>query len=231
MADRFFTPDALSIGDYTLKGSEAHHLSAVRRFGPGDQVILFNGDGCEYPAEVISVGKKSAVLHIASILTPQRELNFPFVISSALPKGDRADFLVEKLTELGVSRFIPLIAERSIVRPKETIVEKYRRAVIEASKQCGRNKLMEVEPPCTLEDLIKRTDLPKACYLLHADCTTFQIAKPVEGVTVAVGPEGGFTQGEIESALAIGWQTLTLGPRVLRVETAALAAATLWGVG
>jgi 16S rRNA (uracil1498-N3)-methyltransferase len=231
MADRFFTPDALSIGDYTLKGSEAHHLATVRRFGPGDRVILFNGDGCEYAAEVISAGKKNAVLQITSTHTPQRELNFPLIVSSALPKGDRADFLIEKLTELGVSRFIPLITERSIVRPKETIVEKYRRGVIEASKQCGRNKLMEVEPPCTLEDLIKRTDLPKACYLLHSDCTTFQIAKQVEGVIVAIGPEGGFTQEEIESALVNGWQTICLGPRVLRVETAALAAATLWGVG
>jgi 16S rRNA (uracil1498-N3)-methyltransferase len=231
MADRFFTPDALSIGDYTLKGSEAHHLSAVRRFGPGDQVILFNGDGCEYPAQVISVGKKSAVLHITSTLTPLRELNFPLIVSSALPKGDRADFLVEKLTELGVSRFIPLITERSIVRPKETIVEKYRRAVIEASKQCGRNKLMEVESPCNWDDLLKRNDLPRTRFLLHTNCTGSQIARPADGVVAAIGPEGGFAQGEIESALAIGWQTICLGPRVLRVETAALAAATLWSVG
>jgi 16S rRNA (uracil1498-N3)-methyltransferase len=231
MADRFFTPDPLGIGDYVLKGSEAHHLSAVRRFGPGDRVMLFNGDGCEYPAEVISVGKKSAVLHITATLTPQRELNFPVIVSSALPKGDRADFLIEKLTELGVTKFIPLITERSIVRPKEAIVEKYRRVVIEASKQCGRNKLMEVEPPCNWDYLIKRSDLPRARYLLHTDEPTTQIDKPMDGVVVAVGPEGGFTRGEIENALANGWQAICLGARVLRVETAALAAATLLSVG
>jgi 16S rRNA (uracil1498-N3)-methyltransferase len=227
MADRFFTPDELGSGDYVLKGSEAHHLTAVRRFGPGDRVILFNGDGNEYLAEVISTGKKTVVLHIVSIIAANRELNFTFSVASALPKGDRADFLVEKLTELGVSRFIPLISERSVVRPKQSIVAKHQRAVIEASKQCGRNKLMSVEQPCNWEDLIERADLPQARYLLHTDSTTFLIEKPRTELLVAIGPEGGFTPGEIERAKAKGWQTLCLGPRTLRVETAALAAAVL----
>jgi 16S rRNA (uracil1498-N3)-methyltransferase len=231
MADRFFTPDALAIGDFVLTGTEAHHLSAVRRFGPGDRVSLFNGNGSEYLAEVVSVGKKTVHLLIASSSTPQRELNFPLVVASALPKADRADFLIEKLTELGVSRFIPLIAERSVVRPKKTVVEKYQRTVIEASKQCGRNTLMSVEPPCDWDSLCKRSDLPEVRYLLHTDSEMTPYKRQVPGVIVAIGPEGGFTQGEIDKALAEGWQTLYLGPRVLRVETAALAAAALWSVG
>ena len=228
MADRFFTPDALDIGDYVLKGSEAHHLGTVRRIDAGDRITLFNGDGNDYLAEVVSADKKTVVLHISAILSTQRELNFPLVVSSALPKGDRADFLIEKLTELGVTRFIPLISERSIVRPKEAIVEKYQRAVVEASKQCGRNKLMIVEPACNWGDLLKRSDLPLTRYLLHPESATTQFTRPLSGVTVAIGPEGGFTQPEIEKAEGTGWQPLSLGPRILRIETAALVVAALF---
>jgi 16S rRNA (uracil1498-N3)-methyltransferase len=228
MADRFFTPDAIGVGDYVLTGAEAHHLATVRRFGPGAQVTLFNGDGHEYLAEVVSVTKKAVVLHIATILSIQRELNFPLIVASALPKGDRADFLIEKLTELGVTRFIPLIAERSVVRPKEAGVEKFKRAVIEASKQCGRNKLMAVDPPCDWDELFMRSGLPESRYLLHTDSGTPQLSKSVSGVVVAIGPEGGFGTQEIEKAKDNGWQILCLGPRVLRVETAALVAATLF---
>jgi 16S rRNA (uracil1498-N3)-methyltransferase len=230
MADRFYTPDTLGVGDCVLKGAEAHHLVAVRRFEPGDRVTLFNGDGNEYLAEVISTGKKSVTLHIATTRTIEREISFPLIVVSALPKGDRADFLIEKLTELGVTRFIPLITERSVVRPKQMVVEKFQRSVIEASKQCGRNKLMAVESPCDWGDLLKRSDLSETRYLLHTDPTNSLLSKSVSGATVAIGPEGGFTPQEIDSAIDSGWQTLSLGPRVLRVETAAIVAATLLSV-
>src|SRR5262249_47518234 len=144
---RFYTPDPLGPGEYTLAGADAHHLAAVRRFAPDDRVILFNGDGREYPAEVVATGKRSVVLNVLGSQAIDRELGFPLVVGSALPKGDRADFLVEKLTELGVSRFVPLVTARSVVHPKESAVEKLTRAVIEASKQCGRNRLMAVDVP------------------------------------------------------------------------------------
>jgi 16S rRNA (uracil1498-N3)-methyltransferase len=231
MADRFFTPDALSTGDYVLKGAEAHHLAAVRRIEQGHRVTLFNGDGLEYQAEVVSVGKRSVHLHITSSSSPRRELQFPLVVASALPKGDRADFLIEKLTELGTTRFVPLIAERSVVRPKHAVVEKYQRAVIEASKQCGRNELMIVETPCGWHEFLARSDLPEKRVVLHVGSEVHLITRPACGVVIAIGPEGGFTAGEIESAVERGWQTLSLGPRVLRVETAAIAAATLLSTG
>lgn len=230
MADRFFTPDPLGIGEYVLEGAEAHHLAAVRRFASGDRVTLFNGDGFDYIADVISVGKKTVILQIASILPVSRELNFAIVIASALPKGDRADFLIEKLTELGVTRFIPLITERSIVRPKQSAVEKFERAVIEASKQSGRNKLMTVESPYDWNDFLSRSDLPSSRYLLHTDSSATALSKSALEVIVAVGPEGGFTSEEVEKAKGSGWQTVSLGPRVLRVETAAIAAAALFGI-
>ena len=224
MADRFYTPQPLAPGDVTLDGPEAHHLSAVRRFEPGDRVTLFNGDGREYPAEVIAVDRKRATLHVTAVLDTDRESPVRLTVAAALPKGDRADFLVEKLTELGVAYFIPLVTLRSVVVPKATTVEKLARVVIEASKQCGRNRLMTVGPPMAWRDFLARRDGLQL--LLHTtDGAPLPAGDFAGGVTVAVGPEGGFAPGEVADAVAAGRVVLGLGPRVLRVETAAVVAA------
>src|SRR5205807_5163206 len=101
-----------------------------------------------------------AVLTVFAAVAADREPPFPLVVASALPKGDRGDFLIEKLTELGVTRFVPLVTARSVVVPKESTREKLERAVIEASKQCGRNRLMAVDPPQKWDGFLSRTDLP-----------------------------------------------------------------------
>jgi 16S rRNA (uracil1498-N3)-methyltransferase len=229
VSDRFFFDGPLGPGEVLLDGPEAHHLAAVRRFAAGDIVTLFNGDGHEYPARIIDVGKKRVTVHLADALSPDRELGFALHIASALPKGDRGDFLVEKLTELGVTDFTPLVTERGVVRADEAKAEKLRRAVIEASKQCGRNVLMRVHPPARWLDWCGR----QAGRRLIADpggaAGNFA---PAGEETVAIGPEGGFTGAEVEAGMAAGWGRLSLGPRVLRVETAALvAAARLSGTG
>lgn len=228
MADRFFAADPLGPGEYVLSGPEAHHLAAVRRFAPGDRVVLFNGDGHDYPAEVLSVGKRTVALAVLAPVVADRELGFPLVVASALPKGDRADFLIEKLTELGVTRFVPLITARAVVQPKPAVVEKFARAVIEASKQCGRNRLMSVDFPEKWAIFVQMNTLPAARMVLH---TGPGLTEPVAsgGSAVAVGPEGGFTPEEVALATAAGWTVTSLGPRVLRMETAAIAAAALLG--
>jgi 16S rRNA (uracil1498-N3)-methyltransferase len=226
VSDRFFTPDPLSPGEYQLDGPEAHHLSAVRRISEGARITLFNGDGREYPADVLSVGKKSVALAILEAVEADRELPFPLVVASALPKGDRADFLIEKLTELGVTRFVPLITTRSVVQPKPGAVEKFGRAVIEASKQCGRNRLMAVDFPQTWRAFVQIEGLPATRVVLHTGPGLAKLSSG-GGCAVAVGPEGGFTSDEIALALANGWSTASLGSRVLRVETAAIAAAAI----
>lgn len=229
MAERFFTSDLLSPGEYIVTGAEAHHITTVRRFGVGDRIVLFNGDGNEYAAEIIGLAKKAVTLNVLSVQAVDRELGFPLVVASALPKGDRADFLLEKLTELGVTRFVPLITARSVVVPKESSVEKFQRAVVEASKQCGRNRMMVVDPPQKWESFIARGDLPQMKLVLH---TAPGLQEPARGsATIAVGPEGGFTQAEIDSAVAVGWKAICLGPRVLRVETAAITAAAMITAG
>lgn len=222
MADRFYTADLLGSGEYVLTGPEAHHLATVRRFSPGDSVVLFNGDGHEYPAEILSVGKRTVSLSVLAPIPVDRELGFPLVVGSALPKGDRADFLIEKLTELGVTRFVPLITARAIVQPKSSVVEKFERAVIEASKQCGRNRLMAIDLPRKWEEFVTLPDLPASRMVLHTG-PGLPKASVAGGVAVAIGPEGGFTPEEIGFATEKGWVAASLGPRVLRVETAAIA--------
>ncbi len=223
MSDRFYTPQPLALGDVTLDGPEAHHLSTVRRYEPGDAVTLFNGDGREYPATVVAVDRKRATLHVTAALDLSRESAVRVTVASALPKGDRADYLVEKLTEVGVTHFVPLVTVRSVVVPKATTVEKLTRVVVEASKQCGRNRLMTVGPPTTWRDFLARRD--GAQFVLHTADGTTQQCDFAGGVTLAVGPEGGFTPEEVAAALAAGRAVLSLGPRVLRVETAAVVAA------
>jgi 16S rRNA (uracil1498-N3)-methyltransferase len=226
VSDRFFTSDELPPGEYQLTGPEAHHIAVVRRFQPGDRVTLFNGDGREYPCEILGVGKKAVSLAVSEPLAIDRELPFPLVVASALPKGDRADFLIEKLTELGVSRFVPLLTARAVVQPKESVVEKFGRAVIEASKQCGRNRLMAVDAPRSFRDVVTDASLPAARVVLHTG-PGLSVLRAAGGSAIAVGPEGGFTPDEIALAVAGGWTAASLGPRVLRVETAAVAAAAL----
>ena len=223
MTARYFTEDRLDIGEFYLTGDEAHHLTAVMRANVGDAVVLFNGDGAEYPATVIAAGKKSTTLHITARLEVTREVGWPIVVGCALPKGDRFDVLLEKLTELGCTRFIPMTTARSVVVPKADKLPKWRRAVVEASKQCGRNLLMTIDAPVSFADYLQLGDLPQQRVLLHPGEATFVKALRT-GVAVAIGPEGGFTDGEVSLAKALGWQSLALGHSILRIETAAIAA-------
>jgi 16S rRNA (uracil1498-N3)-methyltransferase len=224
MAERYFINGPLQPGPVELGGAEAHHLAAVCRLRPGDPVVLFNGDGRQYPAVVAAISKRRVSLTVLGVEAPARELGFRLTVAAPLPRGDRAQFLVEKLTELGVTTFIPLRTARSVVDPGDTRLEKLQRYVIEASKQCGRNVLMRVEPPADWEAFCVRGDLPAVRLLAHLgeDPAPLPIG---HDCAVAVGPEGGFADDEVARARAAGWQVIDLGPRILRVETAALALA------
>jgi 16S rRNA (uracil1498-N3)-methyltransferase len=226
MADRFYVNRALAPGAVELTGPEAHHLATVCRLRPGDAVCLFNGDGREYPAVVTGAGRRSVALEVSGVEAPTRELGFRLEVAAAVPKGDRAQFLVEKLTELGVTAFLPLRTARGVVHPGEAKLEKLERYVIEASKQCGRNVLMRVEPVAEWGAYCRRDGLPPRRLLAHPGETPFAAgAGPGEDVAAAVGPEGGFTDEEVEAGRAAGWQVIGLGPRILRIETAALVLA------
>jgi len=233
MSERFYINCPLQPGPVVVEGSEAHHLGVVCRLRPGDPLCLFNGDGKEYPARVLEVQRRQVTVEIVAVASPQREIGFPVVVAAPLPKGDRAQFLIEKLTEIGITSFAPLTSQRSVIEPRESRLEKLQRQVIEASKQCGRNVLMTIELLTSWATFCQRGDLPglkifghpggAALGQLKADRTS------VTGFTLAVGPEGGLTVEEVELARAAGWLPMDLGPCILRIETAALVLAT-WAI-
>jgi 16S rRNA (uracil1498-N3)-methyltransferase len=231
MSERFYINCALQIGPVALEGTEAHHLAAVCRLRRGDAVCLFNGDGHEYPARVVEVQRRQVELDVVERLSPMREMPFHLEVAAPLPKGDRAQFLVEKLTELGVARFVPLATARSVVQPREAKLEKLQRYVVEASKQCGRNVLMDIAPLAPWADYCRQQSLPKKRFLgQRGGVAPWTAVRGQDALVWAVGPEGGFDDNEIAMALEQGWSGVDLGPRVLRVETAAVLVPAVVGL-
>jgi 16S rRNA (uracil1498-N3)-methyltransferase len=205
------------------------------RAAVGDTVTLFDGSGCEFQATVATLGRSEVDLRIVARREIDRELPFPLVIGLALPKGDRQKWLVEKLTELGVAKLVPLITERSVAQPAKNALDRLRRTVIEAAKQCGRNRLMEIAEPQPFPRwtetgwLGSSTSEPPAARRLLADPNGPPL-REIDSLQqlptlIAIGPEGGLTEAEVAAATDAGWQKISLGQRILRVETAAIALA------
>ena len=245
MADRYFCESPITGDQVVLTGPEAHHLVHVMRAGPGTRVVLFDGSGVEFPARVQRVGRSEIELAILGRQEVDRELPVSLTLGVALPKGDRQKWLVEKAVELGVARLVPLRTARSVAQPVRQALDRLRRTVVEASKQCGRNRLMEITPPRDWPDFVSESteSTESPCRLLAhpafqeepADASVHVSTR--EAVTtvgkvecplfLAVGPEGGFTDEEVTLAVTAGWRPIDLGPRVLRVETAAVLLAAM----
>jgi 16S rRNA (uracil1498-N3)-methyltransferase len=233
MADRYFVENPIQGASARLVAGEAHHLAHVMRARPGDEVTLFDASGAEFTARVERLGRSEVELAIVSRQVVDRELAVPLILGVALPKPDRQRWLVEKATELGILRLVPLASERSQIRPSPAALEKLRRAVVEASKQCGRNRLMEIAAPQELyaffasetERGMRLIAHPGGQRFAPAIRALFRSAAPPPSIHLAIGPEGGFTAQEIKLAHSRAWSTIDLGPRVLRVETAAIALA------
>lgn len=228
MADRYFVETPIGTDRVRLAGPEAHHLIHVMRAKPGAEVWLFDGSGAEFRARVENISRSEAEMVILQRQATDREPRREVTLAVALPKGDRQRWLVEKCVELGVARLVPLETERSVAQPTAGTLSKLRRAVVEASKQCGRNRLMEITAPaCWPECPIPSADMPR--WLAHPGAETALswrlLSQGVGGaaqVVAAIGPEGGFSDTELRQAAAAGWQPIGLGPRILRVETAAV---------
>ena len=296
MSERFFVPGPIRSDLVLLTGSEAHHLLHVMRARVGDRVVVFDGTGWEFEAELIQIARQEARLRIGRRTWVDRELPVLLVVGVAMPKGDRQKWLVEKAVELGVGRVVPLRVQRSVVQPGPALLDRLRRSVIEASKQCGRNRLMQIDGPMDWSEWLwayqgaglrwvaDRAGRPVwaeavVCPVVSAfsevsvrlekparsadagwpggerissgavvstgqpvgraeasaapdnpqaetlEASGVGLAKPIWAV--AVGPEGGWTPEELQQAQAAGWQSVSLGPRILRTETAVLALAAL----
>ena len=233
MADRYFVETPITADHAVLIGPEAHHLIHVMRAKPGEPVTLFDGHGDQFSAVVERLGRNDVTLSILARESVDRELPFSLVLGVALPKGDRQKWLVEKAVELGVTRIVPLKTRRGVAQPVEQAITRLNRSAIEASKQCGRNRLMQIDQPQDWPDFAAAADTaairlfahPGAEATAHGVLTASSNANP--NVFLAVGPEGGFADEEAATATAVGWRTVSLGPRILRVETAALLLAAI----
>jgi 16S rRNA (uracil1498-N3)-methyltransferase len=232
MSERFFVASPIAGTRAELSGDEARHLVSVMRAKVGDEVTLFDGCGAEFVARIEAIRKQAVELSIVTRSKIDRELPFALTLAVALPKGDRQKWLVEKATELGVTRLVPLMTERGVAQPVEAAIERLRRTAIEAAKQSGRNRLLEIGPPVAVLDFFAATST--ADLRLVADPAGEQLATielPASDLAAAIGPEGGFTPGELAAAQSAGWRSISLGPRILRVETAAIALAAWAALG
>ena len=226
---RFYCPDSLIGPRVELTGTEAHHLLNVLRLGPGQEVELFDGRGTAAIARIEETGRKQATLTVISTQPSFGEMPSPLILATAIPKGERFRWLIEKATELGVTRLIPLQTERSVVDPRSAKLDKMRAAIVAASKQCGRSTLMQLDAPMQWDDFLS-LDLGEATRLLGhpgEQSWTSSLVPTGNSTVIAIGPEGGFSEEEIEQAREHGATLVNLGPRILRLETAALALVSL----
>lgn len=235
MGQRFFleqspVEEAVEI---ILGGREAQHLIKVMRSKVGDTIELFDGSGTQWQAQVQEIRRNDATLRVLSSELVSLEPEVQLTLGVALPKGDRQKWVIGKLVELGVHRVIPLRTENGVAQPVEKAIGRLRRQVVEASKQCGRNQLMEITEPCGFSDFLGQSFIQR--WIAHPP--TAEGPANVESVSVTalgiesgsvgvvIGPEGGFSVREITEAVAAGWAPLELGSRILRIETAAMAIA------
>lgn len=233
---RFFTPAGFASDSAELTGPEAHHLLHVLRLGVGHEVELFDGRGNQAVGRVETTTRQAVRLRVTFRSELVRKPTHAVILATAMPKGDRLGWLVEKATELGVERLIPLITQRSVVDAGAGKLDKLRRTVIEACKQCGRNELMSIDPPTNWVDVIAREFVApnRSILIAHPGGEPWSsqawlgssAASPQRDALIAIGPEGGFTDDEVELGQRHGARFVNLGQHVLRIETAAVAAAS-----
>jgi len=239
---RFYAPpEALSPGEsVTLSAEETRHARDVLRLERGEEVCVFDGEGREYRGAIAELNRDSVRVEVLEQVEPARpESQLHLTLCVALLKGEKFDLVVQKATELGATRFIPVVTNRADVRIRSDDdarrkLMRWQRIVLEASKQCGRARLMKIDAPVAFAELIERAEQEDELRLMFAEregSSFSEVLKELElmpaKAIALIGPEGGWTDGEIDEANKNGWRIVTLGGRVLRAETAAIVAATL----
>jgi 16S rRNA (uracil1498-N3)-methyltransferase len=210
-----------------LSADEAHHLVHVLRLAEGAEIEIFDGNGRAASAEIVRISKGAVTVRLVAP-APSRESSLVLEVGIAAPKGDRMALVVQKLTELGAHGIVPLLTERGDVpeRACRRNLERWRRVALEASKQCGRSRIPTVDEPRRLADVLGRGDA--LVLLAEPGAKPLSVSLPGDRTLLAlIGPEGGWSEAELEIASARGVTTFGLGPRTLRTETAAIAAAVL----
>ena len=235
---RIYSSDSLICGQQiSLDEQAVTHLVRVLRMQDGDPFRLFNGDGCEYAAELRVLSKKQAEAVIGEVLREDAPLPLQLHLGQVISKGDRMDFTIQKATELGISAITPLTSERCDVRLKGERIEKkmehWQKVAISACEQSGRNTVPVIHEPMTLSNWLEQVEADKKLLLHPHNQQPLESSDAPASVALLVGPEGGFSDLEVGLCQQQGFDGLLLGPRILRTETAALTALSVlqyvWG--
>jgi len=235
---RLYQNTLLNIGEeLTLDDYASHHLTKVLRFPQGQSITLFNGDGFNYSAEVLMLkAKKDCVVKLLNKSTNLSESKLDITLAQGVAKGEKMDFLMQKAVELGVNKIVPILTERCVVKLSGSKLIKrtqhWQKIAISACEQSGRSVVPEVVSPIGLDTLLQQ-QMDNGFVLHHRSEKTLLDVSKVNKATILIGPEGGLSETEIAQAAEAGYQSLLLGSRVLRTETASLAAIAnmqlLWG--
>jgi 16S rRNA (uracil1498-N3)-methyltransferase len=235
---RVFSAQALAANStLVLAEAQSHYLSKVLRMQAGRELILFNGEGGEYKAEISAVHKKHVDIFVKDFSLENRQSHLQLELAIGVSRGERMDWVLQKATELGVTKITPLMTERTEVKlggeRADKKMEHWQQILISACEQCQRNILPELSEPKLFSEWISECDAELKFVLHHRDNKGLPQNKSTQSVALLIGPEGGLDDDEIAQAIAQKFSPLTLGPRVLRTETAPVAAISLvqylWG--
>lgn len=231
--NRFFVKkDDIEGSSATITGEDLKHISKVLRMAPGDRVVLCDGEGYQHLAEISEITKDYARLEIVNSERCMSEPAQRITLYQGLPKGDKMELIVQKCVELGISEIVPVAAERSIVKIKPGEFggkrTRYQRVAYEAAKQCGRGIIPEVADLVTFKSMdMSRHDLIIIAYEDEKGNTLKSLLKAnpkAMDIAIVIGPEGGLEKAEVDMLTQKGGMAVTLGPRILRTETAGMAA-------
>jgi 16S rRNA (uracil1498-N3)-methyltransferase len=226
---RVFVPGPLSAGArIALPAEAAHHIVTVLRLGAGAALELFDGTGGSHRGRLVEAGRRTAAVELESFDPGERESPLAVTLAQGVSRGQHMDYTLQKAVELGVARIVPVLTARSNVRLDEgrsgRRLEHWRRIVIGACEQCGRNRVPDITAPLPLPDWLGMNVAGTRLVLDPEADARLDDLPPQHALTLLSGPEGGLAPEEVHAAAALGWQRLRLGPRILRTETAAVAA-------
>lgn len=235
---RIHVPLPLAVGaSLDLPDEAARHVAQVLRMRVGEPLVLFNGEGGEYQATITATGRRDVAVSIDSFDPVDRESRLDITLVQCVSKGERMDYTVQKAVELGVSRILPLLSERSVVKLDaerwDKKLEHWRGIAASACEQSGRTRLPEVAPVQKLDAWLATSASALRLVLAPTESVSLNALPPATSIALLIGPEGGLSDNEIAAARQAGCVGIGLGPRVLRTETAGVAALAalqlLWG--
>lgn len=231
---RVHVPGPLAAGSrHTIEGDAANHITRVLRLRSGDPLTLFDGHGTEHSARIEAFRKSAVIVAVGDREPADRESPLSLTLAQGISRGERMDWVVQKATELGVTRIVPVLTDRTVVkldsRQSERKLQHWQGIAVAACEQSGRNRIPDVTPPVGLHDFLREADATATRVLLSPTGTQHvnDLKVSERSIIVLIGPEGGLTEIEQRAALGAGFIAVKLGPRVLRTETAAVAALTL----